>query len=105
MFFCAVFDGHGPSGHKVSRYIRDFLPARLSLLYKQPIVNGNDAAVIDIETDESNDQNPESKNPLFLSWKARLTKCFDDMDDQLEEEGSIESYCSGTTSVCILKKV
>ncbi|KAL7136136.1 hypothetical protein ABFS83_10G009100 [Erythranthe nasuta] len=101
MFFCGVFDGHGPSGHKVARYMRDFLPAKISYLYKQPIV-------VDIEADEPEDGSgnaPEySRNPLFLSWKARLTKCFHEMDDQLEGEASIESYCSGTTSVCVLKK-
>ncbi|KAI3473113.1 hypothetical protein Pfo_030405 [Paulownia fortunei] len=104
MFFCAVFDGHGPSGHKVARYVRDFLPAKISLLYKQPSVDGKNA-VLDIET-ETDDffENPESKNPLFLSWKARLTKCFHEMDEQLEGDASIESYCSGTTSVCVLKK-
>ncbi|PIM99767.1 Serine/threonine protein phosphatase [Handroanthus impetiginosus] len=102
MFFCAVFDGHGPSGHKVARYVRDFLPARISLSYKQASDDGKNA-VLDIET-EPETENSESKNPLFLSWKARMTKCFHEMDEQLEGDASIESYCSGTTSVCVLKK-
>lgn len=105
MFFCAVFDGHGPSGHKVARYIRDFLPAKISKFYKQPSVDGKNA-VLDIETEsDDGNENPESRNPLYLSWKARLTKCFHEMDQQLEGDSSIESYCSGTTSVCVLKKV
>ncbi|KAL1549086.1 putative protein phosphatase 2C 65 [Salvia divinorum] len=88
LFFCGVFDGHGPSGHKVSHYVRDFLPAKISQLYREPTASDDD----------------EDPNSLFLSWKARLTKCFHDMDDQLEKESSVESYCSGTTSVCVLKK-
>ncbi|KAK6164794.1 hypothetical protein DH2020_001658 [Rehmannia glutinosa] len=104
MFFCGVFDGHGPSGHKVARYVRDFLPAKISWLYRQPCVDGK-SAVLDIETEiDGGLENPESKNPLFLSWKARLTKCYHEMDEQLEGDASIESYCSGTTSVCVLKK-
>ncbi|KAL3633349.1 hypothetical protein CASFOL_022876 [Castilleja foliolosa] len=104
MFLCGVFDGHGPSGHKVARYVRDNLPGKISRLYRQPCIDGKDA-VFNIET-ESNDgcQNSESKNPLFLSWKARLTKCYHEMDEQIEGDASIESYCSGTTSVCVLKK-
>ncbi|KAK6118236.1 hypothetical protein DH2020_048022 [Rehmannia glutinosa] len=104
MFFCGVFDGHGPSGHKVARYVRDFLPAKISWLYRQPCVDGK-SAVLDIETEiDGGHENPEAKNPLFLSWKARLTKCYHEMDEQLEGDASIESYCSGTTSVCVLKK-
>ncbi|KAG8377086.1 hypothetical protein BUALT_Bualt09G0131800 [Buddleja alternifolia] len=105
MFFCAVFDGHGPSGHKVARYIRDLLPAKISSLYKHSSIDGKNA-VLDIENgnDDGSSDNPESKNPLFLSWKARLAKSFQEMDDELEADSSIESYCSGTTSVCVLKK-
>ncbi|CAA0836246.1 Probable protein phosphatase 2C 65 [Striga hermonthica] len=99
MFLCGVFDGHGPSGHKVARYIRDLLPTKISKVYRQPCV---ECKVTEIRECR---ENPESKNPLFLSWKARLTKCFHEMDEQLEGEASIESYCSGTTSVCVLRKI
>ncbi|XP_057808223.1 probable protein phosphatase 2C 73 isoform X2 [Salvia miltiorrhiza] len=98
MLFCGVFDGHGPSGHKVSQYVRDFLPTKISQLYRQPSIDGR-CVVMDIADDET-----DSRNPLFLSWKARLTQCFHDMDDQLEKDTSIETYCSGTTSVSVLKK-
>ncbi|KAH6769315.1 Protein phosphatase 2C family protein [Perilla frutescens var. frutescens] len=102
MFFGAVLDGHGPSGHKVSSYVRDFLPAKISQLYRQASIDGS-SAVMDIQTDDGSG-GPNSRNPLFLSWKARLTKCFHDMDEQLEKEASVESYCSGTTTVSVLKK-
>lgn len=102
MFFCAVFDGHGPSGHKVSQYVRDFLPAKISQLYRQPAIDGS-SSVMDIGLVD--DQDPDSRNPLYLSWKARITKCFHDMDEQLEKDAAVETYCSGTTSVSVLKKV
>ncbi|KAG6427684.1 hypothetical protein SASPL_111930 [Salvia splendens] len=94
MFFCGVFDGHGPAGHRVSHYVRDFLPAKISQLYRDPTA---------ADDDEDNDDD-EGHNPLFRSWKACLTKCFHDMDNLLEKESSVECYCSGTTSVCVLKK-
>ncbi|XP_051131485.1 probable protein phosphatase 2C 65 isoform X2 [Andrographis paniculata] len=110
MFFGAVFDGHGSSGHKVARYIRDFLPAKLYLLLnKSTYGDGKDADVLDMDMettpdDDDDDDNDADHNPLFLSWKARLTRCFKEMDQQLEREKSIESYCSGSTTVCLLKK-
>ncbi|KAL3617438.1 hypothetical protein CASFOL_037759 [Castilleja foliolosa] len=99
MFLCGVFDGHGPSGHKVARFVRDHLPAKISRIYGQPCVDGKNS-VLDIETDQTD----ESKNPLYLSWKARLTKGYHEIDEELEGDASIESYSSGTTSVCVLKK-
>ncbi|KAK6125994.1 hypothetical protein DH2020_040302 [Rehmannia glutinosa] len=101
MFLCAVFDGHGPSGHKVARYIRDILPAKISLFKRSGIEENVD---IDNENDHDGNENPENKNPVFLAWKARLIKCFEEMDEELEADASIESYCSGTTSVTLLKK-
>lgn len=102
MFYCGVFDGHGPSGHKVSRYVRDFLPGKISKSYRHPSLDGK-TDVLDVETE--GDEHPEARNPLYLSWKARLIKCFHEMDEQLERENSVESYCSGTTSVSVLRKV
>lgn len=104
MFYCGVFDGHGPTGHKVARYVRDCLPAKISKSYRHPNVDGkNDVIDVETEDDDGNDH-PESKNPLYLSWKARLTKCYHEMDEQLENENSVESYCSGTTNVSVLRK-
>ncbi|KAL8517158.1 hypothetical protein ACS0TY_015393 [Phlomoides rotata] len=101
MFYCGVFDGHGPSGHKVARYVRDFLPAKISKSYRHPSVDGKND-VLDVETKDDDGNDP--RNPLYLSWKARLIKCFHEMDEQLEREASVESYCSGTTSVSVLRK-
>ncbi|KAK6152547.1 hypothetical protein DH2020_015182 [Rehmannia glutinosa] len=105
MFLCAVFDGHGPSGHKVARYIRDILPAKISLFKRSGVEEKGDVVDIDNENDHDANENPENKNPVFLAWKARLIKCFEEMDEELEADASIESYCSGTTSVTLLKKI
>ncbi|KAL0333162.1 UNVERIFIED_CONTAM: putative protein phosphatase 2C 65 [Sesamum angustifolium] len=106
MFFCGVFDGHGPSGHEVARYVRDLLPAKISLLYRQSSIEGKDSIVhIDNNAnDHDGSENPENKNPLFLSWKNRLIRSFQEMDEELEADFSIDSYCSGTTSVTVVRK-
>ncbi|XP_022892114.1 probable protein phosphatase 2C 65 [Olea europaea var. sylvestris] len=89
-FFCAVFDGHGPSGHKVARYIRDVLPVKISML--------NNKSKANAEGKIGND------HPFLSSWKDKIIKSFQEMDEELEGDASIESYCSGTTSVSILRQ-
>lgn len=98
MFLCSVFDGHGPSGHKVAQYIRDHLPQKISSLYNQSLLEGKGGEVED-------DHRDDSRNPILATWRARLIKCFHEADEELEADASVESYCSGTTSVTVLKKV
>ncbi|KAL2500420.1 putative protein phosphatase 2C 65 [Forsythia ovata] len=93
MFLCGVFDGHGPSGHKVAHYIRDLLPAKISLLHKQPSDNNANAEEIS-----------QFRSPFFSTWKTILVKSFQEIDEELESDATIESYCSGSTSVTILKQ-
>lgn len=105
MFFCGVFDGHGPSGHKVARHIRDNLPSKVTSSYRHPHINGRNY----MGEEESNgvDQTgeDESNNPFYSTWKDTLINSFKDMDETLECESSIDSYCSGTTAVTLVKKV
>ncbi|RAL52046.1 hypothetical protein DM860_016544 [Cuscuta australis] len=92
-YFCGVFDGHGPSGHRVAHYVRDRLPSKLSLSSK--------------DGDGMEDENMEKdvhEVPLFSIWKSHFLKSFRDMDDELEGEGRIDSYCSGTTAVTLIKQ-
>lgn len=93
MIFCGVFDGHGPSGHKVARYVRDTLPSKLS---SSNVISANRW---DAEKDD------ESNNPVFDAWKDKFIMSFKEMDEELEGDGSIESYCSGTTAVTLVKQV
>ncbi|KAK4377607.1 hypothetical protein RND71_003903 [Anisodus tanguticus] len=92
-FFCGVFDGHGPSGHKVAHYVRDLLPSKISSSLKE----SNE--IRSTENDEESDQ-----HPLFDAWKAAYLKSYKEMDEQLEREPSIESYSSGTTAVTLFKQ-
>ncbi|KAL3356988.1 hypothetical protein AABB24_017580 [Solanum stoloniferum] len=98
-FFCGVFDGHGPSGHKVARYVRDLLPSKISISLKEGDINENEI-IRNIENDEESNQN----FPLFDAWKSAYLKSFKEMDEQLGREPSIESYSSGTTAVTLFKQ-
>ncbi|KAF2306492.1 hypothetical protein GH714_018554 [Hevea brasiliensis] len=116
MFFCGVFDGHGPYGHKVARHVRDTLPSRLStaiklsqvnnLRYGDDAVDGNDSDGAD-KSDASDKEyyNDDSKRTILLSsWEASFVKCFKDMDQELSLDASIDSFCSGATAVTVVKQ-
>ncbi|WOH10924.1 hypothetical protein DCAR_0830401 [Daucus carota subsp. sativus] len=101
--FCGVFDGHGPSGHKVSQYVRNVFPSKLAESFKHPRFN---ASCIDEDLKSENVDDPVDENhgPLYSLVKASLVESFKVMDEALETNGKIESYCSGTTAVTVLKK-
>ncbi|XP_065853921.1 probable protein phosphatase 2C 65 [Euphorbia lathyris] len=96
MFFCGVFDGHGPYGHRVSRLVRETLPWRLSSAIKMFQVNSI----------RYNDRNPgEDDHTLPLSsWEATFIKCFKEMDEELSVDASIDSFSSGSTAVTLVKQ-
>lgn len=86
--------GHGPSGQKVAHYICDLLPAKISLLHEQSSVR-----------DANDEEISQFLSPFFSTWKTGLIKSFEEMDEELEADATIESYCSGSTSVTVLKMV
>uniref|UniRef100_A0A5B6Z6U0 PPM-type phosphatase domain-containing protein n=1 Tax=Davidia involucrata TaxID=16924 RepID=A0A5B6Z6U0_DAVIN len=104
MFFCGVFDGHGPLGHKVARHVRDILPSKLSSSYKHSQTNGFNGSDDTDEENKNNNDNGNCHNPFLSSWKATLIKSFKEMDEDLSAESTIDSFCSGTTAVALLKQ-
>lgn len=105
MVYCGVFDGHGPFGHKVSCYVRDTLPSKLSWLFRDSDIHGKTCShhghgskkkVINID---------DSKDPVLSSWKKSIVESFKEMDEDLEANKSIDSYGSGSTSVSVIKQV
>ncbi|XP_061955569.1 probable protein phosphatase 2C 65 [Populus nigra] len=115
MLFCGVFDGHGPYGHKVARHIRDTLPSRLSREIKTSQNNSFKSRDADGKGDNSDEVNKnkggkdsvdddDSSSLLLSSWEATFTKSFKEMDEELSLDASIDSFCSGTTAVTIVKE-
>ncbi|CAH1432937.1 unnamed protein product [Lactuca virosa] len=104
MVYCGVFDGHGPFGHKVSCYVRNTLPSKLSWLFRDSDIHGKTCShhghgskkkVINID---------DSKDPVLSSWKKSIVESFKEMDEDLEANKSIDSYGSGSTSVSVIKQ-
>lgn len=103
--FCGVFDGHGRSGHLVSRIARDYLPSLLlsqrnALLIADEARNftGDDMSSLDGEDYSSS--SPE----MFDEWKETCISAFRAMDKELKLNPDLDCLYSGTTAVTIIKQ-
>ena len=129
MLFCGVFDGHGPYGHKVARRVRDNLPSKLSKAIELSKLNSRKYGDVGLlfdkdltsddrgDEDEDNDNNSTSTDdhensdninssvlPLS-SWEACFIKSFKEMDEELGVDSAIDTFCSGSTAVTVVKQV
>lgn len=121
--FCGVFDGHGPFGHMVAKKVRDSLPLILCTQWKdgsndeQGSVHkdGNTlgstnseetaSASMDDESYDSLEVEQNEKLPeMCLPLKKSLLKAFKLMDKELKLHPTIDCFCSGTTSVTLIKQ-
>lgn len=84
--FCGVFDGHGPSGHMVSKRVRNFLPMKLS------------------EHWEDN-RKSVSNSEIFDSVKETFLDVFEFTDKELRDDPYFDCVCSGSTAVALVKQV
>lgn len=113
-----MFDGHGPLGHRVARTVRDNLPSKLTAAVEDSQHNRcKDFGADDEEDHDHNDHsdssldskdsidNENSQNLSFSSWESSFVKAFNETDEELGLDSSIDSYCSGTTAVTIVKQV
>ncbi|XP_004492511.1 probable protein phosphatase 2C 65 [Cicer arietinum] len=107
MILCGVFDGHGPLGHKVSQFIRDNLPLKLSAAIKMAQQKANryyEANNADLETFDGVRNDNNLRNISLASWEGCFLKSFDEMDEYLAQEINTDSYCSGCTAVTLIKQ-
>ncbi|OMO97671.1 phosphatase 2C (PP2C)-like protein [Corchorus olitorius] len=95
-FFCGVFDGHGPSGHRIAHYICDSLPSKVSSEIKLSRENSSKGNECDMEHGRRDD--------IISSWETSLIEAFREVDVDLSFDESLDSYSSGTTAVTVLKK-
>lgn len=110
MYFCGVFDGHGPEGHKVARCVRDNLPSKLSQVIKIYQLNTGIFSDIDVgselyENVGHRHKKKASKDMPLSSWEASYVKSFKEMDEELGLDNTIDSFCSGSTAVTVVKQV
>jgi serine/threonine protein phosphatase PrpC len=115
--FCGVFDGHGPYGHLVARKARDTLPSKLrDLIYEDygesPISNSDgflleetSSPYADVEDKSPMAGQKEEHRELFNSMKDSFRKAFRVTDKELKLQRNIDSICSGSTAVTLIKQV
>lgn len=106
--FCGVFDGHGRSGHIVSRQVRDYLPSLLLsqhdaflLAEEESDDTSDDDDASSVDADDSSISSPE----MFDEWKAVCIQAFRIMDKELKLHPNLDCSFSGTTAVSIIKQV
>lgn len=113
---CGVFDRHGPFGHMVSKRVRDMLPFTLSTQLKttsgtetRGFKNGLESATCVDEEQLCELQQSEKDDKLlpemYLRLKRALLKTCQQMDKELKMHPTINCFCSGTTSVTVIKQV
>lgn len=103
-----MFDGHGPLGHKVAQSVRDNLPSKLSSMLKHtPVSQINCSRKIDDLSSINSDEHVHNvhHDPIYKSVKKSIIQSFKGMDEDLKIDDVIDSFCSGTTAVTVLKKV
>ncbi|KAK3120136.1 hypothetical protein QOZ80_9AG0682230 [Eleusine coracana subsp. coracana] len=114
--FCGVFDGHGPHGHLVARKVRDTLPSKLrDLIYEDygesPMSNSDGSLLEEAPSPyaDAEDKSPmagqkEEHREFFNSMKDSFRKAFRVTDKELKLQRNIDSICSGTTAVTLIKQ-
>ena len=98
--FCGVFDGHGTSGHTVSRVVRDYLHALL--------LGERNALLLAQEDDDFTDGTDTSSTDgeeVFDEWKEACINAFKTMDEELKVRPNLDCSFSGTTAVSVIKQV
>ena len=107
---CGVFDGHGKFGHQVSQLVRSNLP---SLLLNKMKALDHQRVTAEAEVDDSQypvsckDNEPEDSETIkkFQKWKEAFVSSFRVMNKEIKLQQNLDSSCSGTTAVVVVKQV
>lgn len=108
--FCGVFDGHGPNGHLVAKKVRDSLPLKLSSQWELSSSSDVKSGAMGSLNNEVSAFGPVNENgsihtDVLMTLKDSFLKAFKVMDKELKLHPRIDSYCSGTTAVALVKQV
>jgi serine/threonine protein phosphatase PrpC len=97
MLFCGIFDGHGPWGHLVAKRVRESVPASLLCNWQETLASTS----LDLDFEMEVDRNLHR----FDIWKQSYLKTYAAVDQELKHHPGIDSFCSGTTALTIVKQV
>ena len=108
--FCGVFDGHGPYGHLVARKVRDALPIKLLSFLDSSESRQNESSKafskkdIKLESGEA-ENNFSAEDEVNSMWREAFMKAYKAMDKELKSHANLDCFCSGSTSVTVVKQV
>ncbi|XP_057765335.1 probable protein phosphatase 2C 6 [Salvia miltiorrhiza] len=123
--FCGVFDGHGPYGHMVARKVRDALPVLVRSQWESKAENEQNHVHVHVHEnanvgfegmrrfddfmDEDGCESVEAEEvekvpEMHIPLKNSILKAFKLMDKELKLHPSIDCFCSGTTTVALIKQ-
>ncbi|KAK9672954.1 hypothetical protein RND81_12G137000 [Saponaria officinalis] len=97
--FCGVYDGHGPWGHFVAKWVSKFLPSLLLSNWQEMLDKHSFSIDLDVK---SSQQTCESQN--FHIWKQIFSRTCSAIDKELEHHPRIDSSDSGTTALTIVRQ-
>ncbi|KAL9225156.1 hypothetical protein vseg_001109 [Gypsophila vaccaria] len=97
--FCGVYDGHGPWGHFVAKWVSKNLPSLLLSNWQETI----DVHSFGIDLDPKfSQQSCEAQN--FYIWKQTYSRTCFTIDKELEYHPRIDSSDSGTTALTVVRQ-
>lgn len=100
MTFCGIFDGHGPLGHFVAKFVSKLLPSMLLRNWQEIL------AVHSLEHDIDMELNQLAKDAQeFHIWKQTYLRTCSVIDQELKHHPRVDSFDSGTTALAIVKQV
>lgn len=91
LVFCGVFDGHGPSGHRVARHARDVVPTKLSKAIKKQLSQPENGVVSEACVEPDNNGGNQ-RNRLVSKWEAAFEESFKEFDQELSLDSSIDCF-------------
>jgi len=100
MTFCGIFDGHGPWGHFVAKWVSKFLPSLLlhnwqEILAVHSLGDDRDVKFSQLPIDAQH----------FHIWKQTCLRTCATLDQELEQHPRVDSFDSGTTALAIVRQV
>ncbi|KAL8151066.1 hypothetical protein V2J09_020874 [Rumex salicifolius] len=104
---CGIFDGHGPQGHLVARKVRDSLPIKLiSFLSRRKEFSSG--AIFSTGNKNLNHgeagKDSSCEDKVNKLWKEAFLQAYKAMDKELNSHPDINTFCSGSTAVTIVRQ-
>ncbi|PWA83125.1 PPM-type phosphatase domain, Protein phosphatase 2C family [Artemisia annua] len=96
MMFCGIFDGHGPWGHYVAKYVCESMPSALLCNWQEMLVKASVDPNCDLKSDKKLDK--------LQVWKNSFIKTCATVDQDLQQCRKFDSFHSGTTALAVIRQ-